>query len=107
VLEPLRESGAAFYVLVLGRPITETQDRMMVLDLGTRDTGGRYDLVLTGTGLTPRMKQLADELTHQYKVTYVRPETLIPAERVTIAAAKPGLTVRGIARMTTAESGRR
>jgi hypothetical protein len=107
VLEPLRESGAAFHVLVLGRPITDTQDRMMVLDLGTRDTGGRYDLVLTGTGLTPRMKQLADELTHQYKVTYAHPETLIPPERVTIAAAKPGLTVRGIARMTTPESVKR
>ena len=63
-------------------PAHRHQDRMMVLDLGTRDTGGRYDTVLTGTGLTPRMKQLAEELTHQYKVTYAHPETLIPPDRV-------------------------
>ena len=41
------------------------------------------------------MKQIANELTHQYRVTYARPDTLIPPEQVTIAAAKPGLTVRG------------
>jgi hypothetical protein len=101
VLEPLHDAGAAFYVLVVGRPITGDQDRQMVLDLGTRDSGGRYDTVLTGTGLTPRMKQLADELTHQYKITYARPETLIPPDRVTVSAAKAGLTVRGIAQHAT------
>jgi hypothetical protein len=106
VLEPLEASGAALHVLVVGRPVTDDQDRMMVLDLGTSDTGGRYDTVLTGTGLTPRMKQLAEELTHQYKITYARPQTLIPPERVTVAAARPGLTVRGIAQIP-AESGRR
>jgi len=42
------------------------------------------------------MKQIANELTHQYRVTYARPDTLIPPEQVTIAAAKPGLTVRGV-----------
>ena len=37
----------------------------------------------------------ADELTHQYKVTYARPQSLIPPEKVTVAAAKPGITARG------------
>jgi hypothetical protein len=104
VLEPLRDSGAALHVIVVGRPISGDHDREMVLDVGTRDSGGRYDTVLTGTGLTPRLKQLADELTHQYKVTYARPQTLIPPERVTVAAAKPGLTVRGVAQRVTRES---
>lgn len=107
VLEPLRESGAALHVIVLGRPLTGEQDRLIALDMGTRETGGRYDLVLTGTGLTPRMKQVAEELTHQYKVTYARPQTLIPPDRVTIEAAKPGLTVRGIVRRPSTESGGR
>lgn len=100
VLEPLRAAGAALHVLVLGRPITGDQDRLMVLDVGTRDTGGRYDTVLTGTGLAPRMTQLADELTHQYEVTYARPDTLIPPDRVTISNARPGITVRGIVQHT-------
>ncbi|MGE3958302.1 MAG: hypothetical protein AB7H96_16435 [Vicinamibacterales bacterium] len=107
VLEPLRESGAALHVVVVGRPVTADNDRMMVLDLGTRDTGGRYDTVLTGTALTPRLKELATELTHQYKVTYARPQTLIPPERVTVSAARPGIQIRGIAQLAQNEGGRR
>jgi len=42
-----------------------------------------------------RLKQLADQLMHQYKVTYARPQTLIPPERFTVATNKPGLTARG------------
>ena len=45
--------------------------------------------------LEPQLKQLADELTHQYQVTYARPQSLIPPERFTVATNKPGLTARG------------
>jgi hypothetical protein len=107
VLEPLHDAGAALHVLVVGRPVTTDQDRLMVLDLGTSQTGGRYDTVLTGTGLTPRLKQLADELTHQYKITYARPTTLIPPDRVTVTSGRQGLTVRGIAQNSPPESSRR
>ncbi len=106
-LEPLLESGAAFHVMVVGRPLSSGQDRMMTLDLGTKETGGRYDTVLAASGLTSRLKQLADELTHQYKITYARPTTLIPPDKVTVTAAKPGLVVRGIAQLPATESGRR
>jgi hypothetical protein len=95
VLEPLRASGAALHVIVVGNPRNNNYDRSVVLDMGTRDTGGRNDTILTGTGLTNRLKQVATELTHQYRVTYARPTTLIPPEQVTIAAARSGLTVRG------------
>lgn len=97
VLERLRESGAAFHAITLGTPRNNNYDRSVVLDMGTKDTGGRMDTLLTGSALTNRLKQLAAELTHQYKVTYARPQTLIPPEQVTITAAKPGLTVRGTA----------
>ena len=56
---------------------------------------GRYDNILTGNALTGRLKQVAAELTHQFRVTYARPQSLIPPEQVTVSAAKPGLTVRG------------
>jgi hypothetical protein len=97
VVDALHDAHAAFHVLVVGRPVTGDQDRLFVLDRGTNIGGGRYDNVLTGTGLTPRMKQLALELTHQYKITYARPETLLQPEQVTVSAAKPGITVRGFA----------
>jgi hypothetical protein len=95
ILEPLRESGAALHVLIVGAPVNQSHDRSMVLDLGPRDSGGRRDTLLTGSALTSRLKQVAAELTHQFKVTYARPQTLIPPEKITVSAAKPGLTVRG------------
>lgn len=97
VLEPLRASGAAFHVIVIGTPKNNNHDRSMVLDIGSKETGGRYDTLFTGSALTGRMKQLAAELTHQFKVTYARPQTLIQPEQVTVSAGRPGLTVRGMA----------
>jgi len=95
VLEPLYESGAAFHVVVVGTPRNEDQDRAIVLDRGTHDSGGRYDTVLVSNALDVRLKQVAAELTHQFKVTYARPQTLIPPAEITVAAVKPGLIVRG------------
>jgi hypothetical protein len=97
VLEPLEASGAAFHVIVLGRPMNQAEDRSIVLAEGPRLSGGSYDNLLLSTALTSRLKQLAAELTHQFRVTYARPDRLIPPERVTVTAARPGLTVRGTA----------
>ena len=51
------------------------------------------------------MKQLAAELLHQYVVTYARPDTLIPPEKIEVTVTKPGLTAR--ARTRTGEAGAR
>jgi VWFA-related protein len=96
VLERLNASGATLHVIVVGQPVVAPNDLAITLDRGTRSTGGRYDTVLAATALTSRMKQMAAELTHQYKVTYARPDRLIPPEQVTVEAKKPGLTARGI-----------
>jgi len=99
VLEPLRASTAPLYALMLGTPSSsmtdEARNRNMVLDKGTADTGGRRDQLLAPSALGDRLTLLARQLLHQYKVTYARPQSLIPPERVTVAAAKPGLTARG------------
>ncbi len=99
VLDALKNNSAAFHAITLGRPSTslsdEARERDTVLDQGPRATGGRREELLTPMALAAKLTQLADELTHQYKVTYARPQSLIPPERVTVAAAKPGLTVRG------------
>jgi hypothetical protein len=97
VLEPLRLSGAALHVVILGRRVNNAHDRAVVLDEGPRDTGGRLDTLLTGTALSGWLEKLANELKHQYRVTYARPQTLIPPERVTVSSGRPGLTVRGTA----------
>jgi hypothetical protein len=99
VLEPLRATGAAFHAITLGKPSgslsDEMRERNLVLDEGPRTTGGRREELLTPMALAAKLTQLGDELTHQYKVTYARPQSLIPPERVTVAAARPGLTARG------------
>jgi len=95
VLKPLRASGAAFHALVLGWPVNQEHDRTVVLGEGTRTTGGRHETLLVSMALAARLKQVAAELMHQYRVTYARPQSLIPPERVTVTAARPGLTARG------------
>jgi von Willebrand factor type A domain len=99
VVEALRANGAAFHAITMGRPSSslsdEARNRNLVLDEGPRQTGGRREELLTSMALEGKLTQLADELTHQYKVTYARPQSLIPPERVTVSAAKPGVTARG------------
>jgi len=98
-LDPLKSNGAAFHAITMGRPSSsvaeEFRERNMVLDEAPRLTGGRREELLTPMGLDPKLAQLGDELTHQYKITYAHPDTLIPPERVTVSAAKPGVTARG------------
>jgi len=99
VLEPLRASGAAYHAITLGRASTsmsdEVRNRNVVLDEGPRTTGGSRGELLTSMALEGKLRELANQLTHQYKVTYARPQSLIPPERITVAASKPGLTARG------------
>jgi len=95
VLTPLRDSGAALHLVVVGRPVNQDHDRSVVLAQGTQETGGRYDNVLLSNALTMKMRDVARELKSQYRVTYGRPRTLIPPERITVSTPKSGITVRG------------
>ncbi len=95
VLSTLRASGAALHVIVVGRTTNDSHDRSIVISEGPQSTGGNYDTLLTSTALTGRLKQLAAELTRQFRVTYARPQSLIPPERIAVSSARPGLTVRG------------
>ena len=97
VLEALRESGASMYVVTIGQLENLTHDRSVVIEQGSRSTGGRVDGVLVSTALPGRMKQLANEITHQYRVTYARPQTLVPPDQVTVSVSKPGLSARAAA----------
>jgi VWFA-related protein len=109
VLDDLDKSGAALHVVTLGTPgssqVDEMRNRNQVIAMGTERTGGRRDNVLALTGAAPRMKQLASELLHQYAVTYLRPEMLIPPKTVEVTVSKPGLTAR--ARTRNPEAGAR
>jgi VWFA-related protein len=96
VLDRLQASGASMHVVTVGGPVSQQHDMSIALSQGTASTGGRYDDVLASTALPAKMKQLAAELTHQYRVTYARPDSLIPPEHVVVSTPRPGLTARGI-----------
>jgi VWFA-related protein len=100
VLNELEKSRAALHVVSIGTPDSginsdEIRNRNQVIAEGTVRTGGRRDQVLALSGAPGRMAQLAKELINQYTVTYARPETLIPPERIDVSTTRPGLTARG------------
>jgi hypothetical protein len=99
VLAPLQDSGVTLHVIVLGSPSNdiseEARNRSAVLDQGPKTTGGARESLLTSSALPGALKRLATQLLHQYRVTYARPQTLIPPEHATVSATRPGLTARG------------
>jgi hypothetical protein len=99
VLQALADSNAAFYVVTLGTPSSETDDqarsRDMVIDRGPELSGGIHDRLLTSMALRGKLQQLAAVLTHEYRVTYGHPDSLIPPEKVTVSARRSDLVARG------------
>jgi hypothetical protein len=97
VLPPLRAAGAALHVITIGPWSNQSSDRTYVIEVGPRETGGSRTNLALGSALNSRLKLLAAELTHQFRVTYARPQSLIQPDRVTVTSGRPDLTVRGTA----------
>jgi hypothetical protein len=99
VLEAVRDSGAAMHALVLVNPegsyrTDEARNRATVLDRGPRESGGVRVDVLTSMSFETRLNDLAAILRSQYRVTYARPEALIPPERTEVSPGRPGFELR-------------
>lgn len=103
VLDELYASGATLHVLSIGRPAGSLSDELrnknLVVAQGTEATGGRRQQLLAEMAIPDALGKLADELLHQYVVTYGRPEALIPPETVKVTVKKPGLTARARTRL--------
>ena len=100
VLERLSDSGAMLYTIVLVNPAgstatDEARNRATVLARGPRDSGGMRIDVLTSMSFESRLKVFGEMLKAQQRVTYSRPESLIPPEKVQISAGRPGLEAYG------------
>ena len=101
VLGAMSDINASLHIVMAGTQPTdvmtsEGRERAYVYSEGTEGSGGRYDNVLAASALPSRLRQVADELTHQYLVTYARPQSLIPPERIRVSSKRAGVTVRGI-----------
>lgn len=96
VLERLKASRATLHVVSIGSPANFDADRSQVIARGTKDSGGRMDQLLVPSGLIARLKNVGAEIIGQYRVTYARPDSLIPPEKIEVSTRRNGLTVRGI-----------
>jgi VWFA-related protein len=95
VLRFFRAGGASLHVIQVGTGIGE-QGREIVVSKGTSETGGRFDEVLVPTALELKSRQLATELSNQYRVTYARPSRLVPPSQVEISVRRADLRARGM-----------
>ncbi len=100
VMESITDSGAALHAIVLGpgdgaSGDRAARDRSFVLSAATMATGGRRDNLRSGSSLRGKLLEAAAELSSQYLVEYVRPETLIPPEKIEVGVNDPQLVARG------------
>jgi VWFA-related protein len=115
VLRPLRESGAALHAIMVTASNIEGAlhgvehgnpgdsgggiggvGRDIVLGRMTKETGGRYEEVLTMNALSGKLQQLSSEISSQYRVTFARPQRLIPPKSTEISARQPNQHARGM-----------
>ncbi|MFO7695424.1 MAG: VWA domain-containing protein [Vicinamibacterales bacterium] len=94
--------GTTLHVVVVGSraPVdirtTEGRNRELLFDRGTADTGGRRENVLTSMAAKDALNNLADELLGQYRITFARPDMLVPPEKTEVEVRPAGLKARGI-----------
>jgi VWFA-related protein len=102
-LDELRKSNAMFYAATLASGMNSSSNWMEAIDNtardkvladGTKQSGGRRDESLQTAGIPAVLDRFADELLHQYAVTYVLPEGVKPDSRLSIKATRKGITVR-------------
>jgi VWFA-related protein len=113
VLDAVRQSGAMVHVLSVGKPsletmtglnqrptesfhqsLDETLARHTVLGEAPRRSGGRVEQLGQASGIPKRLAEIAYELRDQLAVTYARPASAKPAERLDVAVKRRGLKVR-------------
>jgi hypothetical protein len=100
VLDGLEASGVMMSAVVLINQLGSirddpTRNRAVVLDRGVKETGGWREDVLTSMSYADALVQIGRALKHQYRIVYARPQTLIPPERVEVAATRPGIVASG------------
>ena len=71
------------------------RDRALVIDEGTRMSGGRRQDLLSSMAYGDALAKVAEDLGNQYKIVYGRPGVLVPPKSFEVGVKKPDLTARG------------
>lgn len=102
VLTGLRRTGTMLYAIALRGQndapsvgtMIDAAARSRVLSDGSNESGGRMELLQRTSGFPAAMISMADEITHQLKVTYERPDGAKGGVKLEVAPASSALTVR-------------
>jgi hypothetical protein len=95
----LKNAKATLWTVVLQEqhgvaPVTpEARERAIVMGDVTRDSGGGNHPVLARQGIPPGMTWAATMITGQLDVTYSRPESLIPPDKIEVEVARKNTRV--------------
>jgi hypothetical protein len=102
LIDGLMARGTTLHIVAIGARTppdartTEGRNRELLFDRGTTDTGGRRENILTSMATGDALERLADELLGQYRITFARPDALVPPEKTEVAVRPAGLKARGI-----------
>jgi len=99
VADALQGAGASLWIVTqqarnqnMGVP--ESRERAMVLGDVTGWSGGANTVILTPQALDGAFASLADQILGRFVVTYIRPEMLVPPERLEVTVKRPDVKLR-------------
>jgi von Willebrand factor type A domain-containing protein len=90
IVDELRKSGAQLWAVSLQKGALRNPQRDVVLEVITKNTGGRREFIVGQSAVEAILKSYADALTSQYEITYKRPAGA-PPQNVQVGVARPGL----------------
>jgi hypothetical protein len=99
VAQALQRAGATLWVVVLQTPAgglvdtAENRERAAVIGDGTIESGGLDFRVLSPQGLPPAFDRLRTLFTSRLRITYARPDTLIPPKEREVTTRREDLRV--------------
>jgi hypothetical protein len=94
-LTDLRNSGAQLNVLyITGIPTGK------VLGDGPKQSGGLIQQANSGLAIGPALAKIADNLMHQYVLTYTLPDGVKPNEKLSLATTRKGITIIAPSRLS-------
>lgn len=99
VADALRDAGASLWTITnqartQSMGSTEARERAQVLGDVTVWSGGVNTAVLTPQALDTTFGSVADQILKRYKVTYGRPDTLVPPDKIEVQVKKADTKVR-------------
>ena len=97
--DTLKNAGASLWTITMqarnqNMGVPELRERAMVLGDVTGWSGGGNTVVLTPQALDGAFATVAEQILGRLAVTYVRPETLVPPEKIEVTVKRPDVKLR-------------